>query len=223
MRYSGVRFNSPTRSPAKLARMNDQPHAEPTEAPDEAAAPSGPDADPRERLQQAAAAKRDNQGDPETPLWAGSYSPRAMIGSWVGGAVATVAAVVVGLLASLSGTGWLVLLAGVGLVWLALAGWYGYRRLSVHYQLTTQRLIHEAGLLWRTVDRVELIDVDDVTYRQGPVERLLSVGTIVVTSSDRTTPELRLPGIDSVREVADLIDDARRKERRSRSLHIEAV
>lgn len=184
-----------------------------------------PPEDPRDRFQQAVASKQvgADDDDQEDDLWSGSYSHLAMIGSWVGGAVATVAAVVVGLLASLSGSGWLILLVIVGLMWLALAGWYAYRRFSVHYQLTTQRLIHEAGLLWRTVDRVELIDVDDVTYRQGPVERLFSVGTIVVTGSDRTTPELRLPGIENVREVADTIDDARRKERRSRGLHIEAV
>jgi membrane protein YdbS with pleckstrin-like domain len=100
---------------------------------------------------------------------------------------------------------------------------YWYRRLSVHYRLTTQRFVHERGLLWRTVDRVELIDVDDVTYRQGPVERALGVGTIMMVSSDRTSPELRLSGIDDIRRVADMIDDARRKERRSRGLHIESV
>ena len=108
-------------------------------------------------------------------------------------------------------------------MWLALAAWYGYRRMSVHYKLSNQRLQHENGLLWRTVDRVELIDIDDVTYRQGPVERLLGVGTIVIASSDTTNPELQLPGIEHVSKVADMIDDARRKERRSRGLHIESV
>lgn len=176
----------------------------------------------RDRFQQAAA-DRQRPGEPEAPLWSGSFSHLAMIGTWVGGTIVTIAAVVLAALMSTSGGGWLMVLSGIGLMWLALAAWYGYRRLSVHYKLSTQRLVHEEGLLWRTVDRVELIDIDDVTYRQGPVERLLGVGTIVIASSDTTNPELKLPGIEHVSKVADMIDDARRKERRMRGLHIEAV
>lgn len=194
--------------------MADDPNAQPS-----AAAPT----DSRERFKQAVASKQSDGVDAEGELWRGSYSHLAMIGTWIGGVVTTLPAVIIGLLASLPGAGWLMLLAIIAVLWLALVALYAYRRFSVHYTLTDQRLITETGLLWRTVDRVELIDVDDVTYRQGPVERLFTVGSIVVSSSDRTCPELSLPGIENVREVADLIDDARRKERRSRGLHIEAV
>ena len=98
-----------------------------------------------------------------------------------------------------------------------------YRRLSVKYRLTNQRLFHEAGILRRVTDRIEIIDVDDVTVEQGIVERMLGVGTIRVTSSDRTSPELHMPGIDHVKEVADTIDQARRAERQRRGLFIESV
>ena len=181
------------------------------------------DATPRERFEKATADRQSPGHEPEAPLWSGSYSYLAMIGDWVAGAIVTVAAVVLAALMNTSGGGWLMVLSGIGLIWLALAAWYGYRRLSVHYKLSTQRLQHESGILWRTVDRVELIDIDDVTYRQGPVERLLGVGTIIIASSDTTNPELKLPGIEGVSKVADLIDDARRKERRTRGLHIESV
>jgi hypothetical protein len=72
-------------------------------------------------------------------------------------------------------------------------------------------------------DRIEVIDVDDVSCEQGIVERMLGVGTIRIQSSDRTHPELSLLGIENVRQVAELIDDTRRKERQRRGLHIEAV
>ena len=65
--------------------------------------------------------------------------------------------------------------------------------------------------------------MDDVSYDQGIIERLLGVGTIRVTSSDRTHPEIALRGIDGVHEVATMMDDARRRERLRRGLHIEAV
>ena len=68
-----------------------------------------------------------------------------------------------------------------------------------------------------------MIDIDDVTYYQGLVERMLNVGSIKLESSDRTHPELWLRGIDNVGEVADLFDDLRRKERRRRGVHIESI
>ena len=180
------------------------------------------DLDPKEQFQKEAA-ERTAGNEPESQLWSGRYSHLAMIGTWALGAVATVGGLVVGLLANLGGNGWLAIVAAIALLWLGLTGLYAYRRWSVYYTLSDQRFVHSAGLLWRTVDRIELIDIDDVTYRQGPIERAFGVGTIEIVSSDRSTPELELPGIAEVREVADLIDDARRKERRSRSLHIEAV
>ena len=191
-------------------RANREPAAQPAPEPQ----------DPRARFQNAVAAKQQVGDDPEDDLWSGSYSYLAMIGTWVIAGVLSLVAIIGGPFFSLP---ILPTLGIVLLVWIVLAGLYGYRRYSVHYALTSQRIIHAAGLLWRTNDRVELIDVDDVTFRQGPVERMLGVGTIIIASSDRTTPELILPGIENAREVADMIDDARRKERRSRGLHIESV
>ena len=100
---------------------------------------------------------------------------------------------------------------------------YGWRRLGVHYQLTTQRFIHQTGILTRKTDRIEVIDIDDVSFTQGPVERVFGVGTIQLTGSDRTHPTLSMIGIGEVKEVAGLIDDIRHSERRRRSLHIEAI
>jgi hypothetical protein len=42
-------------------------------------------------------------------------------------------------------------------------------------------------------------------------------------SSDTSDPKLFLKGIDDVKRVADLIDDARRSERRKRGMYIESV
>jgi uncharacterized membrane protein YdbT with pleckstrin-like domain len=111
------------------------------------------------------------------------------------------------------------MLAIWGLMFLVLA----YRRLSVRYRLTTFRLFHESGLLSRTTDRIEAIDIDDVRVHQGLIERMLGVGTVKIRSSDQTDPELHLPGIEDVRAVADLIDNTRRAERERRGMHIESI
>jgi len=133
------------------------------------------------------------------------------------------------------------------LIWLVGAVVYGLRRFGVHYELTSQRFIHQTGILTRDTDRIEVIDIDDVSFTQGPVQRVFGVGRITVTSSDRSHPLLHMIGrvfgvgritvtssdrshpllhmigIADVKSVAGLIDDVRRKERRRRSLHIEAI
>ncbi len=179
---------------------------------------------PRDRFFREAASKQNGGEVTEAQLWQGSYAKMAMIGSWAAGGFATIAAPIGLWFTGLLGDGgWFWLIIGLLVMWVVLVGLYFYRRFSVHYTLTSQRLIHESGLLWRTIDRVELIRIDDVTFRQDPVQRVFGVGTIQIDSSDATTPHLKLPGIDRVRYVADLIDDARRQERRRRGLHIESI
>jgi membrane protein YdbS with pleckstrin-like domain len=157
---------------------------------------------------------------PEEDLWQGTYSPRAMIGMWILDGAVTVAAIA---LAVMFPAYWFAPIGAVFLFSLLLFLQLMYRRLSVSYRLTTQRFFHQRGLLSRTTDRIEVIDIDDVTCSQGPVERMLGVGSIRVTSSDRTDPELWIRGIDDVQQVAQMMDNARREERIRRGIHIESV
>lgn len=181
------------------------------------------------RLRNAAESKRGGV-DEERPLWQGGFSAKGMVGVWVLLVVVSVVAIVATVL--LVGAGTLgvglpvalpVVLAVLGVLWLIGAAMLLYRRASIHYELTSQRLVHRHGILSRTTDRIELIDVDDIQYTQGLIERMLGVGTIIVQSSDVSHPHLQLYGIDRVQNVADTIDDARREERRRRGLHIETV
>ncbi len=163
---------------------------------------------------------------PERSLWKGGYSPKAMYGTWVISALLTIVALVLaGLFVRGEGstTIWTVIGACILVWWCIAIGMYLYRRLGMHYELTTQRFVHQSGILLRQTDRIEVIDIDDVGYTQGIVQRMLGVGKIRITGSDRTHPELILHGIDKVPEIASLIDDVRREERRRRSLHIESI
>jgi hypothetical protein len=183
------------------------------------AAPQRPIA-PNDRLRQGMAATRNN--DPEVTLWTGGFAPQAMIGYWLLAGFVTLASVVMSIFLPMPP----VWIAGLGIsiaLWAAFAGYFAYQRLSVEYTLTTQRLIHKSGLLRRKANRVEVIDIDDVNYEQGLVERMVGVGTIRILSSDVSDPTLTLPGIGDVARIANLIDDTRRDERRKRSMYIEAV
>lgn len=160
--------------------------------------------------------------EPETVLWQGSYSPKAMVGGWLLSLVVTIVAFVVGG----------VFFPGVGLfvaAAIAVSVWGGhlllliYQRMSHDYKLTSQRFVHGHGILRRVTDRIEVIDIDDVQVTQGFIERFLGVGTIRLLSSDVTSPLTTLVGINEVTRIATLIDDTRRAERRKRSVHIEQV
>ncbi len=182
-------------------------------------------ASPKERFLNASAAYQNNEQDykeHEEEQWQGTYSKNAMLSEAVGAFLASLVLLIGGAFAGgLSG-----FFIGAGLavlVWIGLWLLLMYRQLSIHYYLTTQRFIHEQGLLWRTIDRIELIDIDDVNYSQGPIERILNIGTITVSSSDKTHPLVVLAGIQEVRLVTDQIDDLRRAERRRRGLHIESI
>ena len=102
----------------------------------------------------------------------------------------------------MAAAGWLWTLGLIVLGWLALYLRLLYRQFSVQYVLTNQRLEHQHGLLARTTDRIEVIDMDDVTYSQGPIQRLFGVGTIRIRSSDVTDPQITLPGIENGAEIA---------------------
>jgi membrane protein YdbS with pleckstrin-like domain len=166
---------------------------------------------------------RNDGGNPrnEDELWSGTYSPKAMMGSALGLVILTV---IGGVAASFAGPpGWMVFGIAAIVLWCLLGLVVLYRRLTVRYRLTTYRLFHETGLLSRTRDRIEVIDINDVTLRQGLIERMFNVGTIHVQSSDVTSPNLNMPGIEDVRRVTDLIDDTRRAERQRRGLFMENI
>ncbi len=180
----------------------------------------------RDAFVAAASARMEDskQLQPERSLWQGGYSPKAMYGTWAISAIVTISAIIlIALFAMDVPNIWPI--AGAVLIfwWVVAIGTFIYRRMSVHYELTTQRFVHQAGILVRRTDRIEVIDIDDVSYTQGIIQRMLGVGTIRLTGSDRTHPEMVLSGIDKVPEIASLFDDVRRTERRRRSLHIESV
>jgi len=160
----------------------------------------------------------------ETAIWEGGYSPKAMIGSALVAVLITIVIIALMVVFNEIIEGyWWVPLVLIALMWAVLFLRLVIKRFDVHYRLTNQRFVHEEGILRRVTNRIEVIDVDDVAFEQGLLERMLGIGRIKIISSDRSSPELWLYGIDPVREVANLIDEARRKERTRRGLYVEAV
>lgn len=195
-----------------------EPRAEPAaETSSPAAPPSAAD-----RVRASVGQRRQSASEEETELWEGSYSPKAMAGAFVASAVATIALVAAMSLWARNATWWLAAFGVVLLVWLVPLLTVIYRRFSIHYRLTNHRFYHEMGILRRVTHRINVIDMNDISFERTLLGRLLNVGCIHIISSDRSHPELRLHGIEDVRNVAMMMDNARRKERIQRGLHIEA-
>ena len=181
------------------------------------------DESPASKFRQQVASKQGDfdDYDPEENLWSGRYSSKAMVGTWIIMIVASIALLVLAIM--IEPFSWSIAGILILVMWVLGISLYIWRRLGYHYQLTTQRFIHKTGIITQRTDRIEVIDLDDVSFTQGPVQRMFGVGTIRLTGSDRSHPELSMLGIAKVDEVAGLIDDIRRKERRRRSLHIESI
>jgi len=173
-----------------------------------------------QRFLETAKSRQEQTSEDEQELWSGGYSAKAMYGTWLLAGLGSIGLIVAMFFFPVA---MVPLALAMFSVWIVLGLILGYKKLAVHYTLTTQRFLHRLGILKIVTDRVEVIDIDDVTYEQGLIQRLLNVGTIRISSSDRTHPELVLSGISDVQKVADQIDDVRRKERRRRGLHIETV
>ena len=74
---------------------------------------------------------------------------------------------------------------------------------TVHYRVTNYRIDYERGLLSKAIDTLELWHVDDISFRQSLMARILGVGTITVISDDATTPRLELHGLPRPRPLFD--------------------
>lgn len=163
----------------------------------------------------------DAEDDPEVVLWEGTYAIKAMFREIALTLILTILIPIFCLMAGGPAAGFA--LPGVILIWLLLTGLIAYRKLAVFYRISNQRLMHEQGIFYRRINRIEIIDIDDLSCEQGLIERLLGVGRIVVSSSDRTDAWLVMRGLDGVRAVCEILDNARRRERRKHGLYVESI
>jgi len=159
----------------------------------------------------------------EEALWSGGYCGKAMMDAWVVSGLVTLALLIGAIVVWDKAWVWYAVLAAIVLLWGYQAVVYLQRRLGVRYRLTSQRFQHEKGIFMHTTDVIDLVEVDDITYRQSIIDRLFNVGTIRIVSSDRSHPDLSMAGIADVKNVVAKMDQARRAERIRRGLHISSI
>jgi uncharacterized membrane protein YdbT with pleckstrin-like domain len=75
-------------------------------------------------------------------------------------------------------------------------------------EITNQRLRITRGIFSKRTDELELYRVQDITFLQPFVLRLFNMGTLLLTTGDVSSPELRLEGIPADSNLRDRLRDA---------------
>jgi len=107
---------------------------------------------------------------------------------------------------------WAVLTLGIAAVV------YFIRSRTIYYEITTQRIKIESGLLSKSKQNLELFRVDHVAVEQPLGMRLLGQGQVRLVTSDRSESHVLLYGLPGFEKLAEQIRDASLRERQRRGI-----
>jgi len=88
---------------------------------------------------------------------------------------------------------------------LARLGWRTLVLRSHRYGISNQRIMVESGVFSKTLAELDVRTIDDITFHQTLVERMLGIGQIAILSSEPSTPRVRLVGVPDPRAVRELV------------------
>lgn len=111
---------------------------------------------------------------------------------------------------------WPLILSLLGLV-AVLVKWV--QNLAASYEITEERLIIRRGILFKSIDEIELYRVKDVRLDFTLINQWAGIGTLCISSSDETTRQgdLLMPHVEKAQDRREqlrrLVDTARQKRR----------
>jgi hypothetical protein len=220
----------PTQQITTLTTLDGTPVAtEPLYSPEGPTPPGTTPAEVAEMEQGANAPAATGPGiEGEEVVWEGRYSMRNFLGRIALRVLLSLAWIVLAVETWANGHGELSFVTiGLGVAILVYWAFLITRMLQARYghfyRLTNRRLFVSTGLTRRRRDQMELLRVKDVYTRQSLPERWLSLGTVVVVSTEKELPIFYLAGVDHPKEVMDLIWHHARAERDNRSTRVQPI
>lgn len=88
------------------------------------------------------------------------------------------------------------------------------------YALSDDRLFLETGLLSTKCDEILLYRVRDISLSISLWQRIFGVGTVTISSSDKTLPVLELKNVKAPRDTKETIHEAVEEMKLSRRMRI---
>ncbi|MCL4301089.1 MAG: PH domain-containing protein [Anaerolineae bacterium] len=94
--------------------------------------------------------------------------------------------------------------------------WEGrpFLSLSVHYQITSERVRITEGMLGKDREDIELVRIQDIDVSQGISERMLGIGDLHIRSHDPSHPSADLNNVSNPTEVHEILRRAVLKARK---------
>jgi membrane protein YdbS with pleckstrin-like domain len=100
-----------------------------------------------------------------------------------------------------------------------------YKALQVrmtHYEISPDRIEFGTGLLDRKVDNLDMFRVVDIKLRRSFLDCIVGVGTVILTTTDKSHPEFEFKKVRNSRELYDTIKKASLSaDRRTNVIHME--
>lgn len=111
---------------------------------------------------------------------------------------------------------WLLAIVTLGIAGLC----YWIASLSTRFEITNQRIRIVRGVFSRSRQDTELYRIDDIGLEQPLGMRMLGHAILVLRSTDRSTPEVRLYGIQGLAAMADTLRECSLRERERRGVKV---
>ena len=111
---------------------------------------------------------------------------------------------------------WLLAIVTLGIAGLC----YWIASLSTRFEITTQRVRIERGVFSRSRQDTELYRIDDMALEQPLGMRMVGHGVLVLRSTDRTTPQIRIYGVPELASLAEKLRECALRERERRGVKV---
>lgn len=97
---------------------------------------------------------------------------------------------------------------------------YWLASLATRFEITTQRVRIERGVFSKGRQDTELYRIDDIVLEQPFGMRVVGHALLILRSTDRSTPEVRLYGVPGLASLAEKLRDGALKERERRGVKV---
>ncbi|MFH1371128.1 MAG: PH domain-containing protein [Planctomycetota bacterium] len=111
---------------------------------------------------------------------------------------------------------------GIGLIVIMVLFYKAMQLKMTYYEVSTERIEFGRGIFDRRVDNLDMFRVVDLKLRRSVLDCLVGVGSVMLTTTDKSHPEFMFEKIRDARELYDAIKKASLSaDRRTNVIHME--